>query len=195
MRLSGGGFFAAFDWTSRRGTVASPLNLTPIDLLLKVIYMQLLLRERACFIHGCAVEREGRGYLFFGPSGSGKSTLARTAGGAVLADELVIVKRGVERRPSYSLYGTPFWGGLNRRAPLTGLFALRFHPDASSLAPLSRVQALRRLLPCLGGFGAPRSDDARLFEWASILVRDQRCHEICRSVRSEPWDWFYAVAA
>jgi hypothetical protein len=192
LQLSGDHFSATVDWASKRAEIRLPLNLTPLDLLLKIIYARLLLREQACFVHGCAVEREGRGYLFFGQSGSGKSTLARSAGATVLADELVIVKR---EQSSYSIHGTPFWGGLNRRAPLTGLFALRFHPETASLTPLPPAGTLRRLLPCLGGFGATGGDETRLFDWAAALVTHHACHDLCRSPRSGPWEWLHAAAA
>lgn len=192
LRLTGEGFRAEFDFKKGKGLIRQPLNLTSLDLLLKTLYSYYLVQEEAFFVHACALVRKGNGYLFFGPAGSGKSTLARLAGEGVLADELVIVRRdGSPDGLSYSVYGTPFWGGINKKAPLTGLFAL--HPDRSTfLSPLTPVEALRRLLHCLGCCYLSQKDQARLFGLAGLVVQQVPCYELHFSLEAMPWRYLDA---
>jgi hypothetical protein len=197
--LSGERVSAEFDLVSHRGTIVQPLNLTPLDLLLKAVYAHYLLGEEAAFVHGCALSHGRHGSLFFGPSGSGKSTLAGLAGQAplshagVLADELVIVRRrGDPARPGFSVQGTPFWGGCNATAELTGLYALSTDRRHNAVAPMTPARALRRLLPCLGNFSADDGATARLFDLAGSLVRTTACEELRFSTPSAAKGWLDA---
>ncbi len=197
--LSGPSFDAHYDFSKKEGAIRQPLNLTPLDLLLKIAYADLLMEERAFFIHGCAVARDERGYLFFGPSGSGKSTLARAARWPVLADELVIVQ-GVRRGDggAYDVHGTPFWGGMNGRAVLSGLFALPPDRRTAVMTPptaaMTPVETLRRLLPCMGGFIPTARHQAALFDLAATFAKETRCHEARFSSPSAIRSWFGAAA-
>ena len=172
LHLSGKTFSAHCDLKARTGRIRQGLNLTPLDLLLKVLYSQLLLQEDAFFLHACALVRNEKGYLFFGPTGSGKSTLARLAGRGILADEFVIVKRQPHAVDQpYAVYGTPFWGGMNAAAPLVGLFHLRHAKRHTEVLPLTPVSLLRKLFPCLGGFIPAVHEQACLFDLAGSLVK------------------------
>lgn len=180
-------FSAEFDFEAREGCIRQSLNLSPLDLLIKTVYTRYLLEQDSFFLHACGVVWKEKGYLFFGPSGSGKSTLADLAGGRVLADELVIVKKqsGPDKSP-YSVYGMPFWRGVNEMAPLAGLFAL--HPSPTTfLTPLKPVEGLRRLLPSVGSYCLSPKQQAHLFGLAGLLVQQVPCYELHFSLDSDVW--------
>ena len=196
LQIMGEGFTANFDFGSGRGHIRQPLNLTPLDVLLKAVYGYYLFQEEAFFVHACAVVRDGSGSIFFGPSGSGKSTIARIAEDAVLADELVIVSKDQQPNSggssSYSVHGTPFWGGVNSRAPLSKLFALDFNPQESSLKAMAPVQTLRKLLSCIGYFTPSPQQQTQLFNLAVSLVAGLSCHELTFSPQPQFWSWLDA---
>ncbi|HUJ78819.1 MAG TPA: hypothetical protein VLY45_00735 [Nitrospiria bacterium] len=189
LTLTGSGFWAECDLDLRTGTIVQPLNLSPLDVLLKAIYSHYLSYEDACFVHGCAIQRQGRGFLFFGPSGSGKSTMAKIAGEGVLADELVILRR---RERSYELHGTPFWGGSNSTAPLTGLFALSLDRRAETDTLLTPAQTVRRLLPCMGNFIEDAACQARLLALASSVAQTMPCRQVQFSTTASMESWAHA---
>lgn len=196
LQILGEGFMADFDFLSGKGHIRQPLNLTPLDVLLKAIYGYCLLREDAFFVHASAIVRNGEGSLFFGPSGSGKSTIARIAEDQVLADELVIVRKDQKEKScsssTYSVHGTPFWGGVNSKAPLAKLFSLRFNRQESSLKAMAHVQTLRKLLSCLGYFTPSPEQQTRLFDLAVSLVQGLSCHELTFSPQPQFWSWLDA---
>ncbi|PXF53678.1 MAG: hypothetical protein C4B56_02060 [Candidatus Methanophagaceae archaeon] len=79
-------------------------------------------------VHGCAISREGRGYLFSGPAESGKSTIAKISSDlhyTILNDELVIVNKA---NGHYMVGSTPFRGDFvensNERVPLYAIFLI-----------------------------------------------------------------------
>ena len=187
--LAGEGFSAECDLAQRTGTIVQPLNLSPLDLLLKALSTHYLLREGAGFVHGCAVRRRGDGYLFFGPTGSGKSTLATLAGEGVLADELVILH---QRGSAFELHGTPFWGGRNATAELVGLFALCPEHRKDTVTRMTPTEALRRLLPCMGNFLGDAECQAWLFDLAGALVQSTVCQELRFSTITSLKGWLDA---
>jgi hypothetical protein len=85
-------------WTSPG---ASPRN---VRLYLLGSAMGLLIHQRGLLpLHANAVELDGKAIAFIGPSGSGKSTLAawfHDNGYRVLADDVCVVRFGVEDAPS-----------------------------------------------------------------------------------------------
>jgi hypothetical protein len=192
-RMSGDPCSADFDLTSRTGVITLPLNLTSLDLLLKVLYAHYLLAENAFFVHACAVVgRPEGGDLFFGPSGSGKSTLAGLAaqtGAAVLADELVIVRR---RDDAFTIHGTPFWSGRNAETGVTGLYALSADHRMDAITPMTRAHTLRRLLSCAGNFPPGLDVQARLFALAGSLARSTVCQELRFSTFASVKGWLGA---
>lgn len=191
--ISGDGFSATLDFASRRGTIVQPFNLTPLDLVLKVLYAHDLLEEKACFVHACAVQRDRGGHLFFGPTGSGKSTVAGLADGGVLADELVIVQRRDGAGPTgFMLHGTPFWNGRNASAKLAGLYALSRDHRTDSSVPIGPVQTLRRLLPCAGGFFPDTDRRGRLFDLTSSLAQAMTCEALSFSTPLAAKGWLNA---
>lgn len=196
LHIDGKDFTADFDFLSGRGHIRQPLNLTPLDLLLKAVYGYRLFQMESFFVHSCAIARQGEGSIFFGPSGSGKSTIARMAQDIVLADELVIVSKDKQAKGSghstYSVQGTPFWRGVNFRVPLTKLFALNFNREESSLEGMVPVQALRKLLSCIGYFTPSPGQQTDLFNLAISLVRGLPCHTLTFSPQPQFWSWLDA---
>jgi len=183
---------ADFDLTSRTGVITLPLNLTSLDLLLKVLYAHYLLEEDAFFVHACAVGRPEGGDLFFGPSGSGKSTLAELAaktGAAVLADELVIVRR---RGDTFSIHGTPFWGGRNTEAYVAGLYALCADHRLDAITPMTPARTFRRLLSCVGNYSTSLDFQSRLFALAGSMARKTVCQELRFSTFASVKGWLGA---
>ncbi len=187
--FSGDHCTAEYDLTARTGAIVLPLNLTALDLLLKVVYAHYLLQQDAFFVHGCAVVRGREGHLFFGPSGSGKSTLAdlaTRAGGGVLADELVIVRREGE---AFTVHGTPFWGGRNISADVRGVYALSAEHRSDAITAMTPTQALRRLLSCTGNFSHDSDCHRRLFTLAGSLVRSTSCWDLRFSTTTSMKGW------
>lgn len=100
-------------------------------------------------IHGCAVSREGLGYLFSGPSESGKSTIAKLSSDldyTVLNDELVIVNKV---NGHYRVGSTPFRGDFldttNGSVPLYAIFMIG-HGEKNSITDLSERDFVARLV-------------------------------------------------
>jgi len=178
LRLSGDGYSADYDMTAGTGAMTLPFNLTPLDLVLKVLYAHYLLDNDACFMHACAVGHPGNVDLFFGPSGSGKSTLAGLAaqsGAVVLADELVIVRHCAD---AFTLYGTPFWSGCNASADIRGIFALCSERRNDAITTIRPMHALRRLLPCTGNFFHDAVRQSRLFTLLGLLAGSTACQAL-----------------
>ena len=147
--------------------------------------------EGGVLVHAAALERRGRGFLFFGPSGIGKSTLAQRSPWRVLSDELVAVlpRRG-DGPPCVS--GAAFGGPspADRRSahepPLACLIELaqgsRFHLDR-----LERGTALRRLLGSIVVPPGPPLWSAAL-KVAGDLVRDTPCYRMEWSLAESPFE-------
>jgi len=190
--LSGDQCSADYDETSRTGVITLPLNLTSLDLLLKVLYAHYLLDEDAFFVHACAVSRPEGGDLFFGPSGSGKSTLAGLAaesGAVVLADELVIVRR---RDHAFTIHGTPFWAGRNTEACVAGLYALCADRRLDTITPMTPAFTFRRLLSCAGNFAPGVEVQSRLFDLVGSMAQSTVCQELRFSTFSSVKGWLDA---
>jgi len=145
------------DLAKRFAVASTPSEMhaaSALDRVVAYICMQALPRERdALWLHAAGIVRNGKGQVFFGPSGAGKTTVAALAGkwGELLCDENVVVRPGPD---GPKLFSTPFWGHstppelirrVNRRARLTGLYALRQAP-AFALERLSAAEAVMALL-------------------------------------------------
>lgn len=69
------------------------------------------------FIHGSAVEYQGRGYLFSGRSGTGKTTIARLfrdGGARIIHDDRLIIRRMPDG--TYFIYNTPVYENEESRS-------------------------------------------------------------------------------
>ncbi|RCV62727.1 hypothetical protein C5S53_17640 [Methanophagales archaeon] len=100
-------------------------------------------------IHGCAVSREGIGYLFSGPSESGKSTIAKLSSDldyTILNDESVIVNKV---NGHYTVGSTPIRGDFldisNGSVPLHAIFLIR-HGEANIIKKISERDFVARFV-------------------------------------------------
>lgn len=99
------------------------------------------------FVHGCAVSRDGRGFLFSGPSGTGKSTIAKLSSDfKILNDELVIVGRS---NGNYIVSSSPFKGdfrnNINASAPLSALFLIK-HGKKNIIRRITKTEFVTRFV-------------------------------------------------
>lgn len=99
-----------------------------VENYLRVAFAHMALEKGGLLLHGAAVVREGKAYLFFGPSGSGKTTVTLLSrGDRVLSDDLVILVPG---ESGFAAASVPFRGLLTPPAttrdlfPIAGLFRL-----------------------------------------------------------------------
>ena len=66
---------------------------------LKVIPKNIL------FLHGSALIKHGKGYIFMGATGSGKSTIIKNIKKGIYAEDTVVIKKG---KGKFYLYPSPF---------------------------------------------------------------------------------------
>jgi hypothetical protein len=110
-----------------------------LDNLFRVLAGYAFIEDGAVLVHGAALARGDRGYVFYGPSGSGKTTVSRLSRehADLLSDDQALLSIEGER---VLLSATPFRGGerlhpdrhpsalpgpnLNRTVPLAGLYRL-----------------------------------------------------------------------
>jgi hypothetical protein len=99
------------------------------------------------FVHGCAVSRNGQGFLFSGPSGTGKSTIAKLSSDfKILNDELVIVNRS---NGNYVVSSSPFKGdfknNINGSVPLSALFLIK-HGKKNMIRKITKTEFVTRFV-------------------------------------------------
>ncbi len=87
-----------------------------LENFLRVMTACSILHAGGFLLHGAAVVRGGRAYVFFGPSGAGKTTITRlSSGDTILSDDLTLV---VPVDGGYAAAGIPF-GMAHHRVPDT----------------------------------------------------------------------------
>jgi hypothetical protein len=117
--------------------------------MLEVLFVNLLSRGRGVLLHACAVNDNGRGFLFAGTSGAGKSTMAdlwkERKGATILSDDRVIVR---EMDGRIWAYGTPWHGDVSLCSPervlVDHVFVLR-HGEETTVRRLEAPGALTSL--------------------------------------------------
>ena len=147
-------------WVASRRAVAlvAPGEDDAIHNLLRWFLPRALLSKSAFLLHGAAVIRDGRGYVFFGQSGAGKSTTVSMIGASdpesrVIGDDGVIVqmKRTGDGREVPWVFAAPLGCGYSREAPpaisapISGLFALA-QDRMDAVESMSRTQGTAALL-------------------------------------------------
>ena len=120
--------------------------------LLRQVGLHLLQNYEGMYIHGAAVLYKGQAYLFTAPSGTGKSTHVRLWK-QLLGQQAVILNgdkpflRRMDGR--IMVCGSPWRGkegwGINRDAPLGGIFILR-RGETDRVEQLSDLEVLDLLL-------------------------------------------------
>jgi len=81
------------------------LSLKYIHLTIKFLVSYLCLKHKVLLMHGSSNYFGSRGFIYCGPSGSGKSTIIKEYPHAILADDVVVLKRGSK---NWLIYTTPF---------------------------------------------------------------------------------------
>lgn len=141
-------------WTSRGDAAGFP---GLFENVFRVLLAYRVSQLGGMLLHSGAFARDGRAQVVFGRSGAGKSTssrLALEAGWEVLSDDMnALLPLPDSSGGGWQVERLPFAGDLGqapapRRAyPLAGLHWLRQAPTPA-LTPMSRAQALGRLLAC-----------------------------------------------
>lgn len=104
-------------------------------------------RRIGVIVHGAAVERDGRGFLFPAPPGGGKTTLSKgVRSGTLLTDDRTILRRAAG---GFEIHGGPWYGELGLKtqgkAPLAGVYFLD-KTAPRGIHGISRNEAFRELL-------------------------------------------------
>lgn len=123
-----------------------------LDTTLMLLYTFASASRGTLLLHACAVECDGKAYLFLGKSGTGKSTHARLwteqIGGAILLNDDNPIVRIINGN-AY-VFGSP-WSGktpcyIARSLPLGGIVRLR-QASHNRITSLSGIKAYAALLP------------------------------------------------
>jgi hypothetical protein len=157
--------------------VQHPLSY-PLD---EVLLVSLLARERGLLMHACAIDVDGRGYLFAGNSTHGKTTMARLwqSQARVLNDDRIALRRGEDGR--VWLYCTPWHGELEditlKPVPLEKLFFLRHAPENTLTLRTGAAAASMLLARCF----PPLWDAAGMtytLDFSGQIVSEVPCYEL-----------------
>ncbi len=142
-----------------------------VETMLRLALSVALPRAGGLLLHSSGVILNGRAILFSGESGAGKSTIAGLlAPRQKLGDDLTAV-RPVGGR--FYAHATPFAGeaepAADGAAPL-GALCFLVQSDNHALHPLTRSDALRRVMRNLLAYVAERDGAARTLAAAAALV-------------------------
>jgi hypothetical protein len=148
-----------------------------VENYLRVAFAHLALEKGGFLLHGAAVVRGGRAFVFFGPSGSGKTTVtALSKGDRVLSDDLVMIVR--EGR-GFAAASVPFRGLLTPPATssesyeLAGLFRL-VKDSEHFLEELNRPRAVGEVVQSLPFVTERPEAGPRILEIVSDAVQSTR---------------------
>ena len=169
----------------------------PLHRLLWMYFAQVLGEKKACFMHGAALVKDKKGFLFLGDSGAGKSTLARvTEGAIVFSDDSPILSR---RNRDYQVYSSPYHQmdpskGLNkeaigRSARVESLYFL-FKDERLYLDEVSREEAVSRIIKRYILFFQYLSGRAKsaLFDLVLGLCHRLSIHNLHFCLDQDVWD-------
>ncbi|MEW6348656.1 MAG: hypothetical protein AB1646_06310 [Thermodesulfobacteriota bacterium] len=179
---------AIFDARYRQGEVfvRTPLSdaagtavrIVPWERPLPELAMVSMLTTRpGLMVHACAVNDQGKGYLFAGNSGAGKTTICRLfdTRARILNDDRVVIRPD---RTGYRVHGTPWHGDSPlvscESVPVRAIFFLEKAATHSTRA-LSGISACcsllaRCFLPLWDGAGIPL-----VLDFAGRLVQSVPC--------------------
>ncbi len=173
--MEGPGFAGFFDIAAGEGRICQPRGIFyPFDCFLRLLYSFFLINEGGFFLHSAAVERRDSAYVFFGPSGSGKSTIAALSAHHCLNDELAVIKKA---GTAYRVFGTPYWTGENRSAPLQVLLNLK-QDSRVSLVRLSTGRAVGKLLNNVKSGLADTGFYRQIFAATTALLEQVPCYDM-----------------
>ncbi len=161
-----------------------------VENYLRVAFAHLALEKGGFLLHGAAVVRGGRAFVFFGPSGSGKTTVTALSKGArVLSDDLVMI---VREGSGFAAASVPFRGLLappassSQSYELAGLFRL-VKDSEHYLEELSRPRAAGEVVQSLP-FVTERPEEApRILEIVSDALQSVRVSRLHFRKDAEFW--------
>lgn len=172
-----------------------------LDNLFRVLASYAFIEQGAVLVHGAALARDDRGYVFFGPSGSGKTTVSRLSRDRadLLSDDQALLS--VEE-DQVILSGTPFRGGErvhahrypeaipgpndNRSVPLAGLFRL-VQSDRVAVRPLAPSRQVASLLSSVPVFPGEPFNNARLMTTLGRIIERRPVRDLL--FRPDPSFW------
>lgn len=133
----------------KKGKMTS-LTFFPTD---QILIARVLADREGCFMHSCGIVVDGKGLLFVGHSSAGKSTtsmMLKTAGGKILCDDRIIIRKKAE---GFRIYGTWSHGDVAEispdSAPLHAIFFLEQSKENKLIKLTDKKDILKRLLACL----------------------------------------------
>jgi hypothetical protein len=149
---------------------------------LEVLTVNLLCRKNGVLLHACAVNDNGKGYLFVGQSGAGKSTTARLWSGVngviILSDDRIILRRINHR---IYIYGTPWHGDAKecspKKVPLEKVFFLK-HAKENRVKRLNPLDAACRLIVCSFPTFWDKQGMELTLSFCSEIAQDIPCYEL-----------------
>jgi hypothetical protein len=159
--------------------------------ILRLLYFFGFLESGGVMLHASSVVRGGQACVFPGPSGAGKSTVVKNSPKLpILSDELSAVEV-ISHNSEVLAWGTPFYGKGGHpwedvAAPVKGLYFLVKDPE-HKVVPLSPMEALARLLPCVWVYTAWEPRLKRVFELAAQLA--ERVFGYALHCRPDPGFW------
>ena len=145
----------------------------------------LLLERGAAVLHASFIGVGDAGVLFAGQKRAGKSTQARlwqeTRGAALINGDRVAMR---VTESGALAYGVPFCGSsrvcLNRSLPVAAI-VFPEKGQENRVAPLSPVEAFKRLLGCLSYTQTDAASQALAIAFAERLALECRCYAlVCR---------------
>jgi hypothetical protein len=141
----------------------------------RIAYFNKFLELRGLLLHAAGLVKNGKAYIFPGVSGSGKTTIVRLSPVlTLLSDEISAIRLNGENGSPVIGLGTPFYGewglpGENVAAPVKGLYFLK-KAEEHRLTPLTSIEALNRLLPCIFTFTNMERRLKQVIDYAIELV-------------------------
>jgi len=133
----------------KRDRAILPFPLEPPFLEILLINL-LVLSESGMILHSSGIVDDGKAYLFIGGPGAGKSTMAelwRQAGGKMLQDEKIIVRKN---KGSFLAFSIPGYGGTNLKPAFKGIKIEKiffiYHSQKNEIKQLNSSGATYHLL-------------------------------------------------
>lgn len=126
------------------------LTLFPTD---QILVGRLLADRQGCYLHSCGIVLDGKGLLFVGHSEAGKSTtslMMKNAGGEILCDDRIIVRKQPE---GFRIYGTWSHGDVPdvsaNSTPLHVIFFLEQSKENQLIRITDKKAIFKKLIACL----------------------------------------------
>lgn len=112
-----------------------------------VIIQYALILKNAFFIHGSAINYNGKGLLFTGKSGNGKTTIAEifnNVGTQVIHDDRLIIRK---IQDTFYMFNSPMINVKEtRKSEINAVFSI-YHNSKNSVNKLSGIETYRNIVP------------------------------------------------